>query len=90
MESTYRVPIPKTPIHQTSRDDQLRVQILFYTAGWNVDDIVPRLNLSRCQVHYALEHQPTSQKHHRGRHLLLDTPRPKILTDWVTANAGNQ
>ena len=90
MESIYHVPTPKTPAHQTSRDDRLRIQTLFYTAGWDIDDIVLQLNLTCCQVLYALEHQPTPQKHHCGRHLLLDTPKRKILINWVTANANNQ
>jgi len=59
METIYRVPTPKTPIHQTSRDDRIRIQTLFYTAGWSIDDIILQLNFTRRQVLYALEHRPT-------------------------------
>ena len=88
METIYRVPILKTPIHQTSRDDRIRIQTLFYMAGWSIDDIILQLNFTRRQVLYALEHRPTPQKHH-GRYLLLDTPKRKLLIDWVTANSKN-
>ncbi len=80
METIYRIPTSKTPIHQTSQDDCLRIQTLFYTAGWSIDDIILQLNFTRRQVLYALEHCPTSQKHH-GCHLLLDTSKQKLLID---------
>ncbi len=88
METIYHISTPKTPIHQTSRDDCLCIQTLFYTAGWSIDDIILQLNFTRCQVLYALEHCPTFQKHH-SHHLLLDTPKQKLLIDWVTANPKN-
>ena len=90
MELTYEVPTPKTPTHPTSRDDRLRIQTLFYTAGWSIDDIILQLNLTRRQVEYALDHRPTPQKHHCGRHILLDTPKRKLLINWVTSNAKNR
>ena len=43
MESIYFVPTPKTPPyhpHETTHDDRLRVQTLYYDAGWSVDDII--------------------------------------------------
>src|SRR6266496_2731465 len=86
METIYRIPTPKTLIHQTSRDDRLRIQTLFYIAGWSIDDIILQLNFSRCQVLYALEHRLTPQKQKCGRHLLLNTPNQKRLIEWVTAN----
>ncbi len=88
MKTIYHIPTSKTPIHQISRDDCLRIQTLFYTAGWSIDDIILQLNFSRCQVLYALEHHPTPQKHH-SCHLLLDIPKQKLLIDWVTANPKN-
>src|SRR6266536_720924 len=80
METIYCISTSKTLIHQTSRDDCLRIQTLFYIAGWSIDDIILQLNFTRCQVLYALEHHPTSQKHH-SCHLLLDTPKQKLLID---------
>jgi hypothetical protein len=80
-----RVPIPKTPTKQTTRDDRLRIQTLYYTAGWTVDDILlqsPRF--TRKQVDHALQCRPTLQKHHCGRKPPLSTPQRKHLIDWTT------
>jgi hypothetical protein len=90
METTYYVPTPKTPTHSTTRDERLRVQTLFYDAGWSIDDIILQTNLTRRQVDYALQHRPTPQKHHSGRHILLNTPKRKQLIEWVTANSQNR
>jgi hypothetical protein len=87
MEPTFSVPTPKTPTHSTSRDDRLRIQTLFNDAGWEIDNIVLQLNLTRCQVEYALENWLTPQKHFCGHHLLLDTPKRKYLISWITANS---
>jgi hypothetical protein len=79
------VPTPKTPTHIASRDNRLRIQTLYYDAGWKVDDILlqnPRI--TRRQIYYALAHRPTPQKHSTGRHVLLDTPHRKHLIAWVT------
>jgi hypothetical protein len=90
MEAALTVPTPKTPTQMTSRDDRLRIQTLFNEAGWEIDDIVLQLNLTRRQVLYALENRLTPQKHKTGRPLLLDTPKRKHLISWVTANAQNR
>jgi hypothetical protein len=87
--TTINVPTPKTPTHIASRNDRLRIQTLYYTAGWSIDDILlqnPRITYR--QVQYALENRPTPQKkHHCGRHVLLDTPHRKYLVEWVTQSA---
>jgi hypothetical protein len=90
MESVLMVPTPKTPTRLTSRDDRLRIHTLYYDAGWEIDDIILQLNLTRRQVEYALDHRPTPQKHLRGRHLLLNTPKHKDLINWATADAQNR
>lgn len=92
MESTYHIPTskqPRTSPYECSRDDRLRVQILYYDAGWTVDNIILQTNLTRRQVEYALHHRPTPQKHHSGRHILLNTPKRKQLIEWICANAQN-
>jgi hypothetical protein len=42
MESTLSIPTPKTPRKQCSRDDRLRVQTLYFDAGWTQDQIIPK------------------------------------------------
>ena len=88
MDSSFHVPTLKTPTQVTSRDDRLRIQTLYYTAGWTVNDILlqnPRI--TRRQVQYSLENRPTLQKHACGRHVLLDTPHRKYLIEWVTQSS---
>ena len=66
---------PKTPTHMASRDDRLRIQILYYFAGWSINDILlqnPRI--THRQVQYALENRPTPQKHKCGHITKVDTP----------------
>ncbi|KAH9204800.1 hypothetical protein DL95DRAFT_471163 [Leptodontidium sp. 2 PMI_412] len=58
--TTMNVPTPRTPTHTASRDDRLRIQTLYCTTGWSVDDILlqnPRI--THRQVQYALENRPT-------------------------------
>lgn len=90
MESTLHVPTPKTPTHRDlSGDDKLRIQTLYYTAGWSIDEI--RLQFPKItprQIQYALETRPTPQrKGHCGAHALLNTPWRKELVQWVTSRS---
>jgi len=88
MDSTVFVPTPKTPTKPTSRDDRLRIQTLYYTAGWSVPDILlQNPKLTRRQVDYALHFRHTPQKQKCGRHPLLSTPERKHLIDWATFNS---
>ena len=93
MEAIYYIPTSKQlfiPHHKTSRDNQLRIQTLYYDAKWTINAIILQTNLTRRQVEYALHHRPTPQKHSTGRHTLLNTPQRKQLIEWVTANAQNR
>ena len=59
----WHVPTPKTP-HESSRDDMLRVQTLYYDASWSIDDIMLQIpTLTKRQILYAIDHKPTPQKH---------------------------
>jgi uncharacterized protein (DUF433 family) len=43
-----------------SRDDRLRIQTLYYTAGWSIDDILlQNPHITHWQIQYALENRPT-------------------------------
>jgi len=54
LSSEYSVPRPKTPVHNTTRDERLRAQTLFFDAGWSKSQIALQLNLTLRQVKYAL------------------------------------
>jgi hypothetical protein len=50
MESVYHIPTPKqprTPPHESSRDDRLRIQTLYYDTKWTISDIILQTNLTR-------------------------------------------
>jgi len=88
------IPTPKTPTraknNDLSRDDRLRIQTLYYTARWSIEDLRLQFPFSRAQIDYALENRPTPQKTHSGRHVLLNTPTRKELVQWVTASSLNR
>jgi hypothetical protein len=90
MESTLSIPTPKTPRKQCSRDDRLRVQTLYFDAGWTQDQIILQTGLTRGQVQYALSHRVTPQKHTTGIKVKLNTPTRKRLIEWATASRANR
>ncbi|PQE05349.1 transposable element tc1 transposase protein [Rutstroemia sp. NJR-2017a BVV2] len=85
----YSVPTPKQR-YQCTRDDRLRVQTLFYHAGFTKDEIALQLNLSLRQVKYALMHQLTPQKRRTGRRPFLGPNERRQLVEWVCASAKNR
>jgi hypothetical protein len=90
MEVSYSIPTPKTLRKQSTRDDRLRIQTLYFDAGFTIDEIVLQLSVTLDQVRYALSHQLTPQKHVRGRKILLNTPQRKRLIEWVTSSNTNR
>ncbi|KAK6587373.1 hypothetical protein PZA11_000663 [Diplocarpon coronariae] len=87
MNSTSQVPVLKTLRKQTSRDDRLKCETLYYDAGFTQDQIALQLNLTVGQVQYALSNRLTPQKKRRcGRKVLLNTPQRKRLIEWVTSS----
>jgi hypothetical protein len=89
MDSEYSIPTPKVRYHCT-RDDRLRVQTLFFYAGFTKDEIALQLNLSIDQVKYALSHPLNPQKKHSGRRPFLGPPEKQQLIEWVCASAKNR
>lgn len=90
MEALYAVPTPKTPQKQCTRDDRLRIQTLYFDAGFTESEICLQLCLTRDKVRYALAHRLTPQNHARGRRVVLNTPQRKRLIEWVTCSAANR
>ena len=88
--SEYDSLCPKTPQHNCTRDDRLKVQTLFFHAGWTKDQIALQLNLSLRQVKYALAHRVTPQKNRSGRKPFLGPAERKQLVEWVCASAKNR
>lgn len=84
------IPTPKTPRKQCTRDDRLRIETLYFTAGFTQDEIALQLNVTRRQVQYALSHRLTPQKQARGRKILLNTPQRKRLIEWATSSSANR
>ena len=90
MEITHFVPTPKTPRKESTRDERLYIQTLYFDAGWTQEAIALQLNLSLGQIKYALSHRITPQKHCIGRKIRLNTPQRKRLIEWVTASKANR
>jgi transposase len=86
----YFMPTPKTPRKECTRDDRLRIETLYFDAGFTQDQTALQLNLTRSQIQYALRQRLTPQKHRCGRHVLLNTPQRKRLIEWVTASGANR
>jgi hypothetical protein len=84
------VSTPKTPTKQCTRDDRLRIQTLYFEAGYTQDQIILQLGCTKGQVQYALTHRLTPQKHAREKKILLNTPQRKRLIKWVTASKANR
>jgi hypothetical protein len=88
--SEYEVDTPKTPTKNTTRDQRLHVQPLFFDTGWSKPQIALQLDLTLDQVKYALRHRITPQKQRTGRHPLLGPAERKQLIDWVCASKKNR
>jgi hypothetical protein len=84
---TQHVPCPKISSKETTRDERLQIQTLYYIAGWEIDAILLQFSrLTRDQVDYALETRPTPQKHKCGRHVKLTPRHRKQLVKWATTD----
>jgi hypothetical protein len=76
----YFVPTPKMPPQrQTSRDDRIRCQTLFFYSGFTLDEIVVQLNLTKEQVRDALPYHLIPQKTGYGGKPVLNTLQKKRL-----------
>ena len=76
---------------QSTRDDRLHIQALYYDAGFSIDETVLQLShLTKRQVTYALDYSLTSKKKAYGRRPFLNTPRRKFLIDWVYVSKVNK
>lgn len=90
MASIYRVPVPKQSKPVLSRDDRLRIQVLFFNAHYTRSQICLETGYSYDQVCYALSHRLTPQKSKCGKRVKLNTPQRKRPIRWVTASQENR
>jgi len=88
MESLH-IPTPHTPTQESSRDQKLQIQTLYFTASWSIADLILQFpRLTRRQIDYALETRPTPQKPGNCGHPIKLTPyHRKQLIAWVTTNS---
>jgi hypothetical protein len=81
-QTLYSIPTPKTPRRkECTRDDRLRIETLYFNAGFTQHDIALQLNFTPAQVQYALCHRLTPQRRARGRKAVLNTPQRKRLIE---------
>ena len=103
MNQSFRTPSPdNTPLvpasavpkqhcsKNTTRDQRLQAQTLYYTAGWTEAQIALQLNINPTQVQYAIAHRPTPQKQRTGAKLRFDTPQRKAIVNWVTSSKATR
>ena len=88
-EEYYSVPTPKTQ-HYCTRDERLRVQTLYFDAGWTREQIALQLNLTLRQVKYAIVHRVTPQKTRLGQCPFLGPAERKELVEWVCTSSKNR
>jgi hypothetical protein len=87
MDSEYYIPTPKQVTSQDlTRDQRLRVQVLYNDANYSVSQIALQTGYTPRQIRYALAHRLTPQKQKAGRKVVLNTPQRKKLIEWVTAS----
>lgn len=87
--SEYSIPTPKARYHCT-RDDCLKIQTLFFYAGWTKSQIALQLNLIERQIKYALAHLVTPKKQRSDRRPFLWPQERKQLVEWVCTSAQNR
>ena len=90
LEAEYYIPTPKTPTQDTTRDERLRAQTLFFDAGWSKPQIAFQLDLTLDQVKYALRNRITPQKTRSGRRPYLGPAERRQLIEWVCASRKNR
>jgi hypothetical protein len=90
MDSVYQVPVPKQPAPQLTRDQRLRVQVLFFDAHFTRAQICLQTGFTYDQVCYAIANRLTPQKRRTKGRILLNTPQRKKLIQWVTASRENR
>ena len=83
MESLIFIPTPKTPSRRrdSTSDQRLQIQTLYFDANWTQAQIALQLNLTTDLVRYATYHRTTPQKTRAGRRPLLKTPQRKRLIE---------
>ena len=86
----YNVFTPKTKGQNCTRDDRLRIQTLYFKAGYTRAQIVLQLHVTIDQVKYAISHRLTPQKQRTGRRPFLSPRERKQLVKWVYASAKNR
>lgn len=86
------VPIPKAVCrtHELTRDERLRVQILFSDSHFTVSQIASQTGHTSRQIRYALVNRFTPQKQKNGQRAFLTIPQKKRLIEWVSASRENR
>jgi hypothetical protein len=83
MDSTIHVPYAKqVSKEELTRDQRLRVQVLFNDAHLTVSQIALQTGYTPRQIRYALAHRLTPQKQKTGRKVLLNTPKKEATDFW--------
>lgn len=89
--SIFSVPVPKQKKRpDLTRDERLRVQTLFFDAGYTREQICLQTDYTYDQVTYAISHRLTPQKTKSGARVFLNTPQRKRLIQWATASQNNR
>ena len=70
--------------------ERLRVQTLFFDAGYTREQICLQTGYTYDQVTYAISHRLTPQKSKSGAKVFLNTPQRKRLIQWATASQDNR
>lgn len=75
---------------QLTRDERLRVRVLFFDAGWSYNDIAKHTQYTHRQIQYACNNPVTPQRGNRQTQPAMKTPIRAQLDTWLRESTAHR